>query len=324
VRQQYVAAPQDAPPAAPPGRVPTQAPGRTPQPVSPRRTSEAAARRAALVDAPPADGASRNADADADARPGAGPDADASVSSGAGQTPDDARVVERHAMAKGYEFEKDRFVVFTPAELKALEEPASDAIEIVSFLPADAVDPLYLDKAYLLAPDRRGERSYALLLEAMRRSGRCALARWAWRGRPAMVQIRAAEGGMVLHALRYAEEVRRPQDLRIARVDVGAAELELALRLVEQGAEEAYDAARFVDEHKERVLAAVERKIAGREVVSRAREPAAPATGAQVIDLMEALRASLAPAKEAPARRPARGAERQRTPPPARPKTSRR
>src|ERR1700741_3745702 len=132
----------------------------------------------------------------------------------------DQSVVPRSEMVKGYEFEKDRFVLFTPEELKALEESSSPTIEILSFIPAKSVDPLFYDKAYLLAPDKRGGKPYALLAEAMRQSGRCALATWAWKAKQYVVQIRPAEDGLVLQQLLYAEEVRSHKDLDIERVDV--------------------------------------------------------------------------------------------------------
>jgi DNA end-binding protein Ku len=215
-------------------------------------------------------------------------------------------------MLKGYEFEKGKFVLFTPAELKALQEGARESIDIVSFIPAGAVDPIYYDKAYLLAPDKRGERSYSLLRAALERSGRCALAKWAWRSKQYVVQVRPAAGGLVLQQLLYADEVRSPADLDIPLAAVGDGELELALRLIEQGSQDAYDPHQFVDEEKQRILAAVERKIAGREIVATSHEPA---PGAQVIDLMEALRASLRPApaaaepKRRKAARSAKGAQ---------------
>ena len=110
----------------------------------------------------------------------------------------DGKVVERADMVKGYEFEKDRFVLFTNEELKALEEAATHVIEIVAFVPEQSVDPIYYDKAYLLAPDKRGGKPYALLAAAMRRSGRCALARWSWKSKQYVVQVRPAEDGLVL------------------------------------------------------------------------------------------------------------------------------
>src|SRR6185369_8765084 len=91
----------------------------------------------------------------------------------------DQTVVPRAEMVKGYEFEKDRFVLFSPEELKALEESSSHMVEIVAFIPEKSVDPLYYDKAYLLAPDKRGGKPYTLLKEALRQSGKCALAKWA-------------------------------------------------------------------------------------------------------------------------------------------------
>jgi DNA end-binding protein Ku len=204
--------------------------------------------------------------------------------------------VERSEMLKGYEFEKDRYVMFTPSELKAVENAARHTIDIVSFIPLAAVDPIYYDKAYYLAPDKRGGKPYALLLEAMRESGRCALARWAWKGKEYVVQVRPGAEGLVLQQLLYAEEVRSMTELDIEKVDVQKAELGLALQLIDQIAAETYDPAAFVDEEKKRIEAAIDRKIAGNEIAeSVAPEPAQ----GQIIDLMEALRASLGGKKPA-------------------------
>jgi DNA end-binding protein Ku len=203
----------------------------------------------------------------------------------------DGKVVERAEMVKGYEFEKDRFVLFTADELKALDEAASHVIDIVAFVPEKSVDPIFYDKAYLLAPDKRGGKPYALLTAAMRKSGRCALARWSWKAKQYVVQVRVAEDGLVLQQLLYAEEVRSLKDLGIEKVDVSAAELTLALQLIDQISQQSYDPAEFHDEEKKRILAAIDEKIAGKEVVASAHSEA-PA-GAQVIDLMDALRASL-------------------------------
>ncbi|MEF7617451.1 Ku protein [Aquincola sp. MAHUQ-54] len=203
------------------------------------------------------------------------------------------KVVERSAMKKGYEFEQDRFVVFTSEELKAFDEAASHVIDIVAFVPEATVDPLYYDKAYFLAPDKRGGKPYALLKAAMRESGRCALARWVMKGKQYVAQVRAAEDGLVLQQLLYADEVRSLKELDIEDAPVSKSELALALQLIGSISREAYDPAEFQDEEKVRLLAAIDRKIAGKDVVESAR-PDAPASGGQVIDLMEALRASLA------------------------------
>jgi DNA end-binding protein Ku len=200
-------------------------------------------------------------------------------------------VVARAEMVKGYEFEKDRFVLFSAEELKALEEASSPAIEIMSFIPEQSVDPLFYDKAYLLAPDKRGGKPYALLAEAMRKSGRCALAKWAWKSKQYVVQVRPVEDGLVLQQLLYADEVRSLKELGIEPVTVTPGELQLALQLIDQISQDAYDPAQYVDEERKRILAAIDEKIAGKQVVASAHDEA-PST-AQVIDLMEALRASL-------------------------------
>jgi DNA end-binding protein Ku len=217
----------------------------------------------------------------------------------------DQTVVERAEMVKGYEFEKDRFVIFQPDELKALQESPSHTIDIVAFIPATAIDPIFYDKAYYLAPDKRGGKPYNLLIEAMRASGRCALAKWAWKAKQYVVQVRPAEDGLVLQQLLYADEVRSMKELDIEKVTVSPAELKLAMQLIEQISEDTYDPTMFEDEEKKRILAAIDEKIAGKHIV--AAEPHEPQAGAQVIDLVEALRASLgakgaAKAKPAPAK----------------------
>ena len=204
----------------------------------------------------------------------------------------DQAVVPRADMVKGYEFEKDRFVLFTPEELKALEDASSPAIEIVAFIPEKSVDPLFYDKAYLIAPDKRGGKPYALLAEAMRQSGRCALAKWAWKSKQYVVQVRPVEDGLVLQQLLYADEVRSLKDLDIEAVTVTPAELQLALQLIAQISEEAYDPKQHADEEKKRILAAIDEKISSGKAVVAVAHDEAPST-AQVIDLMDALRASL-------------------------------
>jgi DNA end-binding protein Ku len=203
----------------------------------------------------------------------------------------DQSVVERRDMVKGYEFEKDRFVLFTPDELKALEEGSRHTIDIVAFIPEKAVDPIYYDKAYFLAPDKRGGKPYALLREAMKSSGRCALATWAWKTKQYVVQVRPSDDGIVLQQLLYADEVRKIADLDIEPVTVSQSELKLALQLIDQISEDSYDPTAYVDEEKKRVLAEIDRKIAGQEIVAAAHhEDAEPSN---VIDLMDALRKSL-------------------------------
>jgi DNA end-binding protein Ku len=205
---------------------------------------------------------------------------------------DEQVVVPRSEMVKGYEFERGRYVMFSTEELKALEEGARHSIDIVAFIPGHAVDPLYYDKAYLLGPDKRGAKPYALLVEAMKKTGRCALAKWAWKGKEYVVQVRAAEEGLVLQQLLYADEVRSLKDLGIEHTSVQNAELDLAVKLIEQTTQPGYDPTAYQDTEKERILAAIDRKVAGKEIVEPKPITHVPATG-EVVDLMDALRASL-------------------------------
>lgn len=217
------------------------------------------------------------------------------------------KVVERASMQKGYQFERDKYVVFTGDELKALEESASHVVEIVSFVPEKSVDPVFYDKAYFIAPDKRGGKPYSLLQDALSKTGRCALAKWSYKGRTRIVQVRPAEDGMVFQQLLFADEVRSLKELNIEHVSVSESELKLAVQIIEQGAEDNYDASAYEDEEKKRILAAIDRKIEGKEIIAAEAPEAAP--GAEVIDLMEALRASLgkggAKQKTVPAKRKA-------------------
>lgn len=201
-------------------------------------------------------------------------------------------VVERDDMLKGYEFAKDQYVTFTADELKALEEEATGTVEITEFVPDEKIDPIYYDKAYFLAPDKGGAKPYALLTEGMRETGRCALARWAARGKQYLVQLRPVADGLMMQQLLYADEVRPMSEIEIQPSPVKDAELKLAVQLIDQISADEFNPKAYEDDVKKRIEAAVEKKIAGKEISV---SPAAPAGkgGAQVIDLMEALRASL-------------------------------
>ena len=204
--------------------------------------------------------------------------------------------VARDDMVKGYEFAKDQYVIFTPDELKAMEEAGTHMAEITEFVPLEAIDPVYFDKAYYLAPDKGGAKPYALLASALRESKRCALGRWAARGKQYIVMIRPVEDGLVMQQLLYAGEVRAMKELEIPKTEVKPAELKLAQQLIEAQASETFDPSSYTDEVAARIHAAVEKKVEGQEITLAE----APEGGAQVIDLMQALRASLE--KKAPAR----------------------
>jgi DNA end-binding protein Ku len=198
--------------------------------------------------------------------------------------------VPRDEMVKGYEFAKDQYVMFTPEELKALEEAGTQTADINEFVPISAIDPVYFDKAYYIAPDKGGAKPYALFAKALRESKRCALGRWAARGKQYIVMIRPVDDGLVMQQLLYAGEVRSIDDIDIPKMDVKDAELKLAKLLIEQQTSAKFDPSQYTDEVSARVEAAVQQKVEGHEITMSQ----APETGgAQVIDLMEALRASL-------------------------------
>jgi len=199
--------------------------------------------------------------------------------------------VAREDIVKGYEFAKDQYVMFSNEELKALEEAGTGAADIDEFVPISAVDPVYFDKAYYLAPDKGGAKPYALFVKALRESKRCALGRWAARGKQYIVMLRPVEEGLVMQQLLYAGEVRSIKDIDIPHMDVKDAELKLAKQLIDQQTSARFDPTQYKDEVTERVQAAVQRKVEGEEI-TLAETP--ETGGAQVIDLMEALRASLA------------------------------
>ena len=201
--------------------------------------------------------------------------------------------VSREDMAKGYEFANDQYVMFSPEELKALEEAGTHTADIAEFVPVESIDPVFFDKAYYLAPDKGGAKPYALFAKALRESGRCALGRWAARGKQYIVMIRPVEDlveGLVMQQLLYAAEVRPISEVEIPKTEVRDAELQLATQLIEQQAAAAFDPSAYTDGVKARIEAAVQKKVEGQEIAV-AEEAAAPT--AQVIDLMEALRASL-------------------------------
>jgi DNA end-binding protein Ku len=219
--------------------------------------------------------------------------------------------VAREEMVKGYEFTKDQYVMFTPEELKAMEEAGTHTADITEFVPVESVDPIYFDKAYYLAPDKGGAKPYALLARALSGSGRCALGRWAARGKQYIVMIRPVEkdgsAALVMQQLLYAAEVRSIQEIDIPKTEVKDAELKLAQQLIEQQASDTFDPAAYKDEVRERIDAAIRKKVEGQEItLAEAPEPG----GGQVIDLMEALRASLEkkPARKAEKAEPAKPA----------------
>ncbi len=212
-------------------------------------------------------------------------------------------VVPREDIVKGYEFSKGQYVLFDDEELRVVEAPKSDAIEIVSFVPAERVDRIYSNKAYYLGPDKGGARAYRLLSAALRRTGRVAIAKHATRGKEHLAMVRPHEEGLLLEQLYYADELRSFGDVPVEEGEVDEAELKLAVQLVEQAASEEFDPTAFRDEVYEKTLELIQRKVEGREITAA---PVEESRG-QIIDLMAALKASLAVQEggEAGGRKPA-------------------
>jgi DNA end-binding protein Ku len=203
----------------------------------------------------------------------------------------DGKVVERSEMTKGYEFAKDQYVMFSPEELKALEDATTHSIDITEFVPVESIDPVYFDGTYFLAPDKGGSKPYSLLTTALKDAKQCALGRWTSRGKEHIVIVRPLDDGLALHQLHFKAEVRTMKELGIELTPVAAPELKLANQLIQQLASRQFDPNEFVDEHRTRVEAAIQRKVEGKEVTLAA-SPEKPG-GGNVVDLMEALKASL-------------------------------
>jgi DNA end-binding protein Ku len=214
-------------------------------------------------------------------------------------------VVPREEMIKGYEFQKGEYVTFTTDELKELEETSTQTVDITEFVPIAKVDPIYFDRAYFLGPDKGGDRPYKLLARAMAETGRAALAKYAARGKMYLVMLRPVEDKLVMQQLHYADEVRDIGEVPVGDAELREQELKLARQLVEQIARETFNPDAYEDEVKKRVEEQIQRKVEGQQIQVSPNE----SKPAQVIDLMEALKASLAKQAPPPAKKPAKRVE---------------
>jgi len=201
----------------------------------------------------------------------------------------DGEIVERDQTVKGYEFAKGQYVTFTAEELKALDAVATNSIELAEFVPAKAVDPLLVEKSYYVGPDKGGERAYKLLAEAMIQSGLIGVASYSARGKQYVVAVRPYQNGLVVHQLRYAEEIKAWAEVPIPDLpELKPSELALAQQLIAQITHETFDASRYRDDVKARMMEMIQAKVDGQEITAA---PEAPQ--GKIIDLMEALKASL-------------------------------
>lgn len=204
--------------------------------------------------------------------------------------PRDEEIVPRDEMVKGYEFAKDQYVTFSPEEIQAIEEPPTKSIDITEFVPADSVDMIYADKPYYLGPDKGGDKAYRLLAKAMEESGRLGLAKYAARGKQYLVLLRPREGALVMQQIHYADEIRPISEVPVAEHEVKEKELQLARQLIDQITSEGFHPEAYKDDVRERIQEQIQRKVEGQEIAEA--PPAAPS--GKIIDLMEALKASLA------------------------------
>ena len=206
--------------------------------------------------------------------------------------------VERDEMVKGYEFAKDQYVRFTPEEIKALEEVGSHSVDISEFVPIESIDPVYFDKTYYLAPDKGAAKPYGLLVEALKQSKRCGVGHWAARGKGYIVILRPIGEVLAMQQLHFAADVKSATEIEVPKPEVKPAELKLAQQLIDQQTAPKYDAQAYKDELRGRIEAAIQKKVEGHEISVA---EIAPAGEGKVIDLMDALRASLEKGEKAQA-----------------------
>ncbi len=200
--------------------------------------------------------------------------------------------IPRSEIVKGYEYEKDRWVVIEDEEVKKVAPQTAKVMEIQEFVKADQVDPIYFETSYYMAPDEAGEKPYALLFDALRKTGYVGIAKVAMHNREHVVILRPGENGVLLHTMYYQHEIRQVDEFRTDLSLVKEKELALATNLIEALSGE-FEPQKYQDNYRENLLRMIEAKKQGEEVVATP-EP----QQAKVVDIMEALKASLAMAKK--------------------------
>jgi DNA end-binding protein Ku len=204
------------------------------------------------------------------------------------------RNVERSEIVKGYEYEKDQYVLFSEEELDKIEPPSAHVMEILEFVKLNEMDPLYFDSSYYISPEEAGVKAYKLLMKAMEESGYGAIAKLTMHQREHIVIIRPGSRGMTLHTMFYSNEIRAAESIPTDNVEVKEPEKKLAEQLIASLAAP-FEPQKYRDEYQENVRALIAAKLKGQEVTEVAQPHLAP-----VIDLMEALKKSIAE-KKAPA-----------------------
>ncbi|MDX1569642.1 MAG: Ku protein [Xanthomonadales bacterium] len=207
-------------------------------------------------------------------------------------------VVPRDQMIKGYEFAKGQYVTFEPDELKALEAKSTYTIDIKEFVPLDEVTREVVQKSYYLGPDKGGAKAYHLLSEAMQETGRVAIAKYAARGKDYLVMIRPHQDGLAMEQLYYADEVKSFDEVPVDDAEVGPEEIKLAVQLIDQASSDHFEHAKYEDEVRSEILAMIEKKVAGEEITVEAEDE----SETKIIDLMDALKASIKDTGKKPAK----------------------
>jgi len=205
------------------------------------------------------------------------------------------KAIQRADIVKGYEYEKDKYVVIEDEEIKKVAPRTAKTMEVLEFVKSADVDPIFFESSYYLAPDEAGEKPYALLFEALRKTGCVGVAKIAMHNREHIVILRPGQRGILLHTMYYPDEIRQVEEFRTDTSTVKDKELVLAQTLVESLLAE-FEPDKYKDEYRENLMSMIKAKVEGKEIV----EPAAPAHKAPVIDILEALKMSLAEAKKPP------------------------
>ncbi|MCZ2150141.1 MAG: Ku protein [Bryobacterales bacterium] len=200
--------------------------------------------------------------------------------------------ISRGEIVKGYEYEKDRYVVVEDEEIRKMAPKTARVMEILEFVKEQEVDPVYYESSYYMAPEDAGEKPYALLFESLKRSGYVAVAKIAMHNREHIVVLRPSGQGITLHTMYFEDEIRKTEAFRTDSSTVKEKELGMAMMLVEALAAK-FEPSKYKDNYRENLRAMIEAKIAGQEVVAPAE-----AQQVKVIDIMDALKASLAALKK--------------------------
>jgi DNA end-binding protein Ku len=203
--------------------------------------------------------------------------------------------IQRSDIVKGYEYEKDKYVVVDDEEIKKMAPKTAKTMEVLEFVKSSEVDPIFFDASYYLAPDEAGEKPYSLLFEALRQSGCVGVAKIAMHNREHIVILRPGARGILLHTMYFEDEIRQVEEFRTDTSKVQDKELALAKMLIESLLAP-FEPGKYKDNYRENLMAMIKAKVEGKEIV----EPAAPAHKAPVIDILEALKMSLAEAKKPP------------------------